>query len=278
MSVRTYNQIITKAKECINNVKNNQELGIYSQWGYYFANAILTPKKNIKRNKSLKQASKPTGNYISRQIGKTKYINMAHTLVNYCNKHGQMPNSLEYKSNKKLSEKVYVLMFANILVAYDKKGKLPSEINVNSKAFVKPTETGNVVYDYFVKKTGKRPQTMDEILQYVCDYFYYEGYSDDKYSNKEVMDKKAGNCVDLLQWLINMLKPLEYDCKCIHVQCRVSGTGHVFGKFRHKKYTENTWVIRDPSAVCQNSIHNVWCEDGYRLAEDPDWFLENLNR
>ena len=92
------------------------------------------------------------------------------------------------------------------------------------------------------------------------------------------MDDFAGNCTDLMQWLANMAQAMGYDWKCIHVECRVSGIGHVWGKFRHKTYTENAWINRDPSAVCGNSIRNMWCEDGYLLAENPSWWMENLNR
>lgn len=278
MSVFTYKQIVNEAKKCIKSINENQELGIYPQRGYYFAKAILTPHKDIKRIKTLKPAPNPKGNYISRQVSKDKYLEMAKYLVYFAEKKGRMRNYLDLNANKKLSEKVYVMMLADILVQYDQKGKLPKEINVNSKRFIKPTETGNVVYDTFVKTTGLRPKTLDEVLDYVCEYMHYDGYFDDQESNAEVIKYKSGNCVDLLQWLINMVTPLGYDWKCIHVECRQSHIGHVFGKFRHKQYTDNEWITRDPAAVCQNSIHNVWCEDGYLLAENPDWFLENLHR
>ena len=65
MSVRTYKDITETAKKCINNVNNKHELGIYPQWAYYFAKAIITPKKEVKRIKTLQEAPKPTGNYIT---------------------------------------------------------------------------------------------------------------------------------------------------------------------------------------------------------------------
>jgi hypothetical protein len=103
------------------------------------------------------------------------------------------------------------------------------------------------------------------------------------YSNKSCIDRmneyKGINCVDSLQFVMNMTDDMGYDSKCIHVECRSSGTGHVFGKFRHKKYTDNEWITRDPASVLAgNGIRSVWCEDGYVLAENPEWFLENLHR
>ena len=161
---------------------------------------------------------------------------------------------------------------------YDSHNTLPAVNNINTKIWVKPHEYYQQIYDYFVKKTGKKFKTLDDLLAYVRDNFTYEFYSDDYRSNKEVMDDFAGNCTDLMQWLANMAQAMGYDWKCIHVECRVSGIGHVWGKFRHKTYTENAWINRDPSAVCGNSIRNMWCEDGYLLAENPSWWMENLNR
>ena len=276
MSVHTYKELISKAKTCQNNVKKNYELGISYRWSYYFAKAIINPKTDIKKG-TFNDCKNPIGTYISRQISKADYLDIAKRYVAYIEKNKRFPNYATYKDYQ-IRPRLLTIFFANILVSYDKNGKLPVEMNINSKCFTKPTETGNAVYDYFVKKTGKKPKTMDEVLEYVCNYFHYQGYFDDQKSNKQVMDSKSGNCVDLLQWLINMLKPLGYDGKCIHVECRKSGTGHVFGKFRHKKNTENKWVTRDPAAVCQNSIRNVWCDDGYLLAENPSWFMSNLNR
>ena len=164
------------------------------------------------------------------------------------------------------------------MVYYADHKELPNYNNINTKIWVKPKEYPQEVYDYLVKKTGKKFKTLDDLLTYIRDYFDYEFYSDDQKSNKEVIDSRAGNCTDLLQMVINAAKAMGYDCKCIHVECRVSGIGHVWGKFRHKVNTENSWINRDPSAVCGNSIRNMWCEDGYLLATDPSWFLENLNR
>ena len=276
MTVHTYKEILGKAKTCQNNVKKNYKLGIDYKWSYYIAKAILKPKTDIKKG-TFKDCKNPSGTHISRQISKADYLDIAKRYVAYVEKHKTFPNFATFKSYN-IRPRLLTIFFANILVSYDKNGKLPSEININSKCFTKPSETGNEVYDYFVKKTGKKLKTLDDILEYVCNYCHYQGYYDDQKSNKQVTDTKSGNCVDLLQWLMNMTKPLGYESKCIHVECRSSGTGHVFGKFKHKTNTGGKWITRDPAAVCQNDIHNVWCEDGYLLAENPSWFMENLNR
>ena len=276
MSNYTYQEILSKAKTCKQSVENNQKLGVNPKWGYYFAQAILHPKKTITKVK-FSEAPKPTGDHISNQISKSDYLVLCKRLIKVVQTHERMANAMTWKG-KHFRCRDYVYNFAKILVWYDSHNTLPAVNNINTKIWVKPHEYYQQVYDYFVKKTGIKFKTLDDLLAYVRDNFTYEFYSDDYRSNKEVMDDFAGNCTDLMQWLANMAQAMGYDWKCIHVECRVSGIGHVWGKFRHKTYTENAWINRDPSAVCGNSIRNMWCEDGYLLAENPSWWMENLNR
>ena len=276
MSNYTYQEILSKAKTCKQSVENNQKLGVNPKWGYYFAQAILHPKKTITKVK-FSEAPKPTGDHISNQISKSDYLVLCKRLIKVVQTHERMANAMTWKG-KHFRCRDYVYNFAKILVWYDSHNTLPAVNNINTKIWVKPHEYYQQVYDYFVKKTGIKFKTLDDLLVYVRDNFTYEFYSDDYRSNKEVMDDFAGNCTDLMQWLANMAQAMGYDWKCIHVECRVSGIGHVWGKFRHKTYTENAWINRDPSAVCGNSIRNMWCEDGYLLAENPSWWMENLNR
>ena len=283
MTIFTNKQIIKEARACVKNINKNQKLGISYRWGLYFAEFILNPTlKEFKKIEGIKDSPAPRGNHISRQINQNDYKQLAKDYIKFCkSKHNgiyRFPNFLTYKQLH-IRPRLACAFFANIIVYYDEHGKLPAKQNINSKWFVKPSETGNKVYDYFVQKTGKKPQTVDETLAYVSNEMVYEGYSDDKYSNKEVMDKKKGNCVDLLQWLMNMAKAEGYETKCIHVQCRTSKIGHVFGKFKHNKHTGGKWITRDPAAVAGgHDIRNVWCENGYLLDTDPSWFNENLNR
>ena len=279
MTAHKYETILKKARECKKNVETNQKLGINSKWGYFFAKAILNLNKTIK-SFDFNQAPKPHGDHISNQISKKDYLDCCKRIVAFVEKNKKMPNFVTWKSkNKKIRTRTYIYNLAKILVWYaDHKNTLPAQNNINTKIWVKPHEYYQQVYDYFAKKTGKKFKTLDDLLAYVRDNFTYEFYSDDWRSNKEVMDDFAGNCTDLMQWLANMAQAMGYDWKCIHVECRVSGIGHVWGKFRHKTYTENTWINRDPSAVCGNSVRSMWCEDGYFLAENPSWWMENLNR
>ena len=287
MSVRTYQQIIDTAKKCIDNINKKQELGIYPQWGYYFAKSIINPKTNIKRKKDLKQAPKPSGNYLSKQISKAKYLEMAKYLIWFCEKKGRMPNYIEYKtqySYKRLSQRTYVMMFADIIVYYNKKGKLPSSINVNAKRFIKPSEPENEVYAYFKKVFGDFGDTIDGALEKVGGHGYGY-YYDDVYSNKTSIDRMRDyngvNCTDschvFYNILLELIKKGKYKkVECIHVLCS-GGDGHVRLRIT---LNDGDYIYRDPACTLSDNGDDFcnWCMNGELLAVDPDWFLENINR
>ena len=279
MSDYTYNEIVSKAKSVKNTVEKEYTIEEDNRLSYYFAKAILKPKQSISKI-VIKPAEKSSGNYISRDIYYSNYKDMATRLVEYVESKGRLPNFVTYKENYRLAVRLYTYFFAKVLVAYENNNqKYVEKVNITSKVFTKPTETGNVVYDYLAKKTGKKFKTIDDLLTYVKSNFTYQYYFDDKKSNKEVIDSKSGNCTDLLQFLINMATAMGYESKCIHVKCKTSGIGHVFGKFKHPKNTNGKWITRDIACVAKDgSITCVWCENGTLLAENPSWFLVNLNR
>jgi hypothetical protein len=143
---------------------------------------------------------------------------------------------------------------------------------------VKPTETGNAVFDYWVKKFGNTPKTIDDVCNYILKHFDYEYYFDDHKSNKQVIDSKAGNCTDLSQMLSNMAEALGYEWKCIHTQCRQSGTGHVYLKLRKG----GNWFTRDVACIADESRYCIWCDvdngGGNLIATNPSWWISNRNR
>lgn len=279
MSLYSYTKIVNKAKKIKKTVETEyKKTG--GTWSYYIAKAIITPKRNITKI-NVNGADKSTGNNFSRQISKKQYIDMAERLIKFVETYNKLPNYITV-AGKNMRVSDYTYMFSRILVYYDKHDMLPDYANVNSKAFVKPTETGNVVYDYFSNKTGKKFKYLDDFLDYVKKYYTYEFYFEDKKSNKQVIDSKAGNCVDLLQMCCNMASAMGYEWKVIHTKCKQSGTGHVYGKFKHKVNTGNKWVVRDIACIVDEKRSCVWCNvdngAGYLLSENPSWFLSNLNR
>ena len=277
MSVYKYKDILAKAKGIKDSVEKNYDFIVTAKWSYYIAKALLQPNKDF-NGIGFKEASKPNGTYISQYIPKKDYLDMCTRLVKYVEKNKQLPNNVAWRSYK-VDIRLFTYIISYLLVHYDAEKKLKSKVNVSSKYFVKPTETTNVVYDYFVKQTGLKPKYLDDVCDWVRDKVTYQFYFDDQKSNKQVIDSKAGNCTDLLQFLVNMAKALGYDFEVIHTQCKQSGTGHVYGRF--KKKTSSEWIVRDIACIADESRYCVWCEvpnGGYLLSKNPSWFMENLNR
>ena len=279
--MKKYKEIISKAKTCQSNVKKKQKTGIGEEWTYYFAKSILSPKKDIKKI-SFKSPKKPNGNDISRQIKQSDYLNICKKLVKETESHKQLPNNVEW-GKYKLKPLLLKEIFSRILVYYDSHGKLPLQVNANSKIFTEPSETHNEVYDYFVKVFGKFDNTIDGALAKVEDKGY-DYYYDDRYSNKQSIDRiKKGlgvNCTDSCHVFYNiMLQLIKFGkykkVECLHVMC--SSGGHV--KLRITM-NDGTKIIRDPACcISDNSkgIRCVWCTNT-PIAVNPSWFLENLNR
>lgn len=274
----TYNTILEKAQNIKDNVEKSYELGEPTTWSYYIAKQVIQRTKTVKKI-GIKGADKSQGNDFSRQITKTEYTDMAKRLCKYVEENHQLPNNIKI-GNKLMRVSDYTYMFARILAYYDKNKKLPSKANVNSKAFTKPTEYPNKVYGLFVKHTGLKPKFLDDVCDWVKNKVDYEFYFDDKKSNEEVLKSRAGNCTDLLQMLCNMADAMDYDFEVIHTQCRQSGTGHVYGRFR-KKDGSTGWFVRDIACIADESRYCIWCEvpsGGNLIAKNPSWFYQNLHR
>ena len=105
------------------------------------------------------------------------------------------------------------------------------------------------------------------------------------YSNKTSIDRmysKSGiNCTDSCQVFWHIAKALGYDVHCIHVRCS-GGDGHVRLKLKHSKHTSGNWIYRDPAAILSQNGQPLtynWCSSNYTLlAQEPSWFLANVNR
>ena len=277
--VYTYATIVAKAKEIKKTVESEYKLP-YSTPVYYIAKAILTPKKNIKKI-TVNKAEKNSGDYFSRQIYHSTYIDMAERFTEYVEKKERLPNTIHDNHGKLMRVSDYAYMFSNILIAYDKTGKLPDKINVNSKAFTKPTENKNTVFTSWVKKFNFTPKYIDDVCDYIIKHFTYQFYYDDQKSNAEVINSKSGNCTDLLQMLINMAEALGYEWQVYHVKCNQSGVGHVYGMFRKKGINNGNWFVRDIACIADESRYCVWCEagnGGSLIAKNPSWFISNLRR
>lgn len=276
----TYKEIVNSANIIKKNVETKYELGASQKWSYYFAKAILTQKSVSKL--TLKDATKPTGSSISRQIDKADYIDMAKRLVNYVENNKQIPNYISYKEFK-ISTPLFTYIFARILVYFNNTGLLPNYAEANTKAFVKPSETTNEVYNYFIDVFGKFDNTIDGALSKIASKGYGY-YYDDKYSNKEAIQRmkqgKGVNCTDSCQVFYNialvLIKKGKYKkVEAIHIKCK-GGDGHIRLRIT---MNDGTYIYRDPASVLNgNGIRSNWCMNGTLLAINPSWFMQNLNR
>ncbi len=272
--MKPYTKIVKIAKGIRKNVQSKQKLGESTKWSYYIAKAILT--ENDVKKIAITKAFNPQQDKISRTVKKEDYLPLIKEYVEFVELNNHLPNYIIYDA-KKIKPRVLTYVFAKLLRYQNKYGKLPDSVNISYKVFKKPV-SNNEVFNAFVKKFGT-VKTIDSALQIISDKFSYEFYFDDKKTNLQVIKERAGNCTDLTQMLANVGEALGYEVKCIHVQCRTSGTGHVFLKLKHKKHTDGAWITRDPSAVCNgNDIRNIWCSNGYLLAENPSWWVENKYR
>jgi len=274
----SYETIVDKAKKIKTNVEKDYKIGESTGWTYYICKEVIQRTKTVKKI-GVNGASKSEGNDFGRQITKDEYLDMAKRFTAYVEKNGRLPNYISI-SNKKMRVSDYTYMFARILVYYDTHKKLPVYVNVNSKAFTKPSETTNEVYDYFVKVFGKI-SCIDDALEKIAGRGYGY-YYDDVYSNKQSIDRMKNrqgiNCTDSTAVFYNIAQALGYTVRAVHVKCQ-GGDGHIRLQVKHKTRTNNQWINRDPAAVLDNGdITSVWCLNGTILSYDPQWFLENLRR
>ena len=272
----SYETIVDKAKNIKTNVEKNYKIGESTGWTYYICKEVIQRTKTVPKI-TFSGAGQSQGNDLSRQINQEHYLDMAKRLVKFVENNHKLPNYISYGKYKvRVSD--YTYMFARILAYYDNKKKLPAYVNVNSKAFTKPTESSNEVFNYWVKKFGFTPKCIDDVCDYILKHFNYEFYFDDHKSNKQVIDSKAGNCTDLSQMLSNMAEALGYEWRCIHTKCRQSGTGHVYLKLRKG----GEWFTRDVACIADESRYCVWCDvdngGGNLISENPDWWKQNRNR
>lgn len=278
MTLYTYKKIVANARTIKKQVENEYDYTLTDNWVYYLCKALIKPNKDV-NGFGIAKPNKPSGDYISRGINKTNYLDMCNRVCKFVENNKKIPNYVTYK-NIRVNIRLWCYITAYLLVHYvDDKG-LKSVVNVNSKYFVKPTESKNAVFDYFVKKTGYTPKSIDDFCNYVLKHYTYEYYYDDRKSNKEVIDSRAGNCTDLSQLAVNMGEALGYEWEAIHTRCNVSGAGHIYTRFKRKGSSVG-WFTRDCACISDESRFCVWCDvndGGSLIAKNPYWFLSNLHR
>ena len=207
MTLYRYKDIVNKAKQIKLSVESTYDFSVTPRWCYYICKSILNPGKDFK-GISISEASKPNGDHISRGVSKKDYLDMCKRVVAYVEKNHKMPNYVTYKTYK-VNIRLFTYIVAYLLVHYVSDRKLKSNVSINSKYFVKPTEDKNSVYENFVKKFGK-VTCIDDILEKIAGRGYGYYYDDHK-SNIETIDSIASsnhdddpNCTDATQTVKNV--------------------------------------------------------------------------
>lgn len=282
--VRSY---ITKNNNIPASIKVDENKYTYGQLNYLLLDYILNNNTKIKNN-SISNAPAPTNEKLSTTLTKKEYLNILKTTYNFIKKNKRNPNYIIIK-NKKISPLVMLDVLSRIADFQLENKRLPNTVKVDTNIIKKntasPIQSNDSVFNYFVKVFGA-VSTIDEALTKIKGRGYGH-YFNDYLSNKQVIDNLKGsgkqkpNCVDVMQMLYHIGKALGYDVQIVHVKCRSSGEGHVFGKFRHSEHTGGSWIVRDGACVVSDngkSVSCVWCGDGVVQAVNPSWFMVDVNR
>ena len=118
-------------------VLNHQKLGAGEQWGFVFAEEILTPGKPVPGT-HCKKASNPQGQEWKGNIKQEEYKAMAKQVISFVNKNNKMKDFVSFVrkgTTIKLETKVYVYLFARIVRYYEVKHKLPKEMALDTSVF-----------------------------------------------------------------------------------------------------------------------------------------------
>ena len=190
-----------------------------------------------------------------------------------------LPNYVTLKNGEQIDKAEYVDMAIRAEAYIKANGRLPAIVYRKS---ILP-DYKDTTMNFFIKIFNFKGNTIDEALAIIAKKKLYSKYFDSQKTDKKTINdanKGTGsNCVDWGQVYYRIAKSLGYDVQFVHVKCRVSGTGHIRLRLRHKKHTSGNWINRDPAAVADTTsgnVRSIWCEDGYLIAYDPSWIFTDL--
>ena len=190
-----------------------------------------------------------------------------------------LPNYVTLKNGTQIDKAEYVDMAIRTESYIRANGRLPAIVYRMSKL----PDYNDSIMKLFIKTFNYKGNTIDEALALIAKKKLYSKYFNSQKTDKKTINDasqgKGSNCVDWGQAYYRIAKSLGYDVQFVHVKCRVSGTGHIRLRLRHKKHTSGNWINRDPAAVADATSGNVraiWCEDGYLIAYDPSWIFTDL--
>lgn len=190
-----------------------------------------------------------------------------------------LPNYGMLKNGTQFDKAEYVDMAIRVEAYIKANGRLSAIVYRKSTL----TDYTDSTMGLFVKTFNFKGNTIDEDLAIISKIKLYLKYFDSKKSDKKTITDasqgKGSNCVDWGQVYYRIAKSLGYDVQFVHIKCRVSGTGHIRLRLKHKKYAGGNWITRDSAEVADTTSGNVravWCEDTYLIVYDPSWIFTDL--
>ena len=166
-------RIFKNARIVKSSVLNHHKLGAGEQWGYVFAESILSPGKPCPGTHCQK-APNPSGQEWKGNVTQKEYTSMAKQLVSFVKKNNRMPNYTTFERNGKiikLQTKVYVYLFARIIRYYEVKHKLPKAMVLDTSVFKQPMKKYGRSTSYGCNNRGQNngyycgPHMIQEIIR-----------------------------------------------------------------------------------------------------------------
>ena len=137
----SYDEIVKIAKKQILNVKNENQLAHSYKWSYYFACALINPRKNVKSIK-IGKASKPSGTKFKKDVPIDFMIKWSKALIRYVKANGKMPSCAVWR-NINISPQAYCYILAYCVVYQFKTGKLPKSVTMDTEWFKTKVKHGH---------------------------------------------------------------------------------------------------------------------------------------
>lgn len=164
--MKTY---IEKNKTFPASAKVNGKKYTYGQVAYILAYAVNNLGKSAEVF-TVKNASGATGNTINENITKDDYKDIAKRVASYIKTNKQCPNyATTKKSKKKLRPRVFIYMFARIIVwYYNNKKTLPNYANANSGYFKSTSSSSTKKSGLNAYMTSQGCSGMGQCTSYYC--------------------------------------------------------------------------------------------------------------
>ena len=252
----TYDKTIKIANNIKNNVEKQKKLGENSQWNYFIAKQIITPKKDV-LHWYIKPAPKSIGDNFSSKIPYKDYIDMSKRFVKYVDTNKMLPNYISW-NGKKVSVENYTYMFARILVWYaNHNNTYPNYVNVDSNIFKTisiPTSSSSSISKKYGHAVKSGCDNMGQNTPYYC---------------------ACHSMQEVIRNLYNIVIPQKTIASVMGTT--TAGTGHAgmntFVAWFNKKYNKNLKVEwKNFSDLGWNGINNII------KSKNQDCIIHNLYR